>query len=152
VEVEGALPLSAAYDVNAGEPNAKGGVRSHTDEAREKTHKWVAGRSERVAALHCSGVALADRDRRKVRRREATVTPGHWDDSSGDATRHSEGCNQRDEGLVEHHCEDYMEAVVILELSFGLGNSKLMRRPFIDFPPCPTGQCQQSHPHSLPSK
>jgi hypothetical protein len=39
------------------------------------------------------------------------------DDRSSDAARHGEGHGQKYKRLVEHHCEDDMNAVVILKLS-----------------------------------
>jgi hypothetical protein len=119
---EGALPLGSADDVNTREPDAEGSVQQcgQAKKTGERTHKWVAGRRERVAAWQRPSVALAGRDRRDLRRGETAVTPSHWGDRSGDAARYGKACDQRDKGLVKHHCEEEMEAVIILKAEAAL--------------------------------
>lgn len=111
-------------DGNAVQPNAEIWVRDDAEQALEDTDVRVAGRGDRVAARQRPRVTLADRDWIDRRRRVTTVASGHWGSRSSDAAGHGESGDEGDKGLVKHHCDDWMEAVVILKLRFGMGNSR----------------------------
>jgi hypothetical protein len=97
--------------------------------------------------------ALLWGNRGRRRRGIATVTtPTNWGGRCGDATRSSEDHEQRDEGLVKHHCEDSVEAMEILkaEAALGLGDRRVMSCLLINLLPWLTGPIA-AMVHSLPA-
>jgi len=125
------LPFCASEDANAIHPGTHGRVHDHASQlANERCNSWVVLRGKGIAALHFSGVALADGNRGRDWRGIKTITitttssPANWDGRCGDATRGNEGHDKRDEGLVEHHREEWTEATVILKAEAALWTGK----------------------------
>lgn len=83
-------------------------------------------------------MALVNRGHRRRGIVATVTTPTDWGGRCGDTTRSGEEHEQRDEGLVEHHCE----AMEILEAggALGLGDRRVMNCLLINRLPWPQDQ------------
>lgn len=136
------LPCSAAEDGNTALPDSK--IRVHVVQdahtAQDIIDLWVTLRGNSVAALYIFLLAFARGNwgnwGRAINRKTATP-PANRGGRCGDATRGSKGHGEREEGLVEHHREEWRVGAVILKAEAALrtGGQKGNKLPLINLLP-----------------
>jgi hypothetical protein len=76
----------------------------------------------RAALLRRGALAWGNRGQRGI-----ATTPANRGSRCGDTTRSGDEHEQGDDGFVEHHCEDWVEAMEILKAAaVGLGDRRVM--------------------------